>query len=71
MTIKTNILNIPEPSTKRIVIVGGGFGGLKLALRLIKLDFQIVLINIRLQDDIGLSREDANCDIACDVNFFI
>jgi len=45
MTIKTNILNIPEPSTKRIVIVGGGFGGLKLALRLIKLDFQIVLID--------------------------
>jgi len=45
MTIKTNILNIPEPATKRIVIVGGGFGGLKLALRLIKLDFQIVLID--------------------------
>ena len=45
MTIKSNILNIPEAVTKRIVIVGGGFGGLKLALRLLRLDFQIVLID--------------------------
>jgi len=45
MTIKSNILNIPEAASKRIVIVGGGFGGLKLALRLLSLDFQIVLID--------------------------
>jgi NADH dehydrogenase len=45
MSVNTTILNIPEPVTKRAVIVGGGFGGLKLALKLLKLDFQIVLID--------------------------
>lgn len=45
MSVKTNILYIPEPATKRVVIVGGGFGGLKLALKLLKLDYQIVLID--------------------------
>jgi len=45
MSVKTKILYIPEPVTKRVVIVGGGFGGLKLALKLLKLDYQIVLID--------------------------
>jgi len=45
MSLDTNILYIPKPANKRIVIVGGGFGGLKLALRLIRLDCQIVLID--------------------------
>ena len=42
---ETRILNIPEPKTKRIVIVGGGFGGLKLALKMARRDFQVVLID--------------------------
>lgn len=45
MSLDANILYIPKPATRRIVIVGGGFGGLKLALRLIKQDYQIVLID--------------------------
>ena len=42
MSIKANIA---ETSQKRIVIVGGGFGGLQLARKLLKLDYQIVLID--------------------------
>ncbi len=45
MSVKTPILYIPEPATKRVVIVGGGFGGLKLALSLVKRNFQLVLID--------------------------
>lgn len=37
--------NIPETSQKRIVILGAGFAGLKLARELINADFQIVLID--------------------------
>ena len=40
--IKANII---ETSQKRIVIVGGGFGGLQLARKLLKSDYQIVLID--------------------------
>jgi NADH dehydrogenase len=45
MSLKNYLLNIPETAEKRIVIVGGGFGGLKLALKLYKKKFQIVLLD--------------------------
>ncbi|MCO6480403.1 MAG: FAD-dependent oxidoreductase [Phaeodactylibacter sp.] len=39
-------INIPESSKKRIVIVGGGFGGLKLALKLARRkEYQVVLLD--------------------------
>lgn len=37
--------NIADTPQKRVVIVGGGFGGLKLAEHLKKSDFQVVLID--------------------------
>lgn len=37
--------NIPDTRQKRVVIVGGGFGGLTLARKLAKSDFQVVLID--------------------------
>lgn len=37
--------NVPQTDKKRVVIVGGGFGGLQLAGRLRKSDFQVVLID--------------------------
>ncbi len=41
-------LNIPHSNLPRVVIVGGGFGGLKLIRKLVKADkFQIVLIDKR------------------------
>lgn len=39
------ILHIPATGLKRIVIAGGGFGGLKLARKLLGRGFQIVLID--------------------------
>ncbi len=38
-------LNIPDSQQKRILIAGGGFAGLKLATRLSKTNFQVVLID--------------------------
>ncbi|WP_303875712.1 FAD-dependent oxidoreductase, partial [Bacteroides acidifaciens] len=38
-------LNIAKSDKKRVVIVGGGFGGLKLANKLKKSGFQVVLID--------------------------
>ncbi len=38
-------VNIPETKQKRVVIVGAGFAGLRLARKLYKHDFQIVLID--------------------------
>ena len=38
-------VNIPETAQKRIVIVGAGFGGLKLAQKLIGSGYQIVLMD--------------------------
>ena len=40
-----NIAGIPENGKKRVVIIGGGFAGLKLAKSLKKSEFQIVLID--------------------------
>ena len=45
MSEENYLLNIPETADQRIVIVGGGFGGLKLALQLYKKKFQIVLLD--------------------------
>jgi len=38
-------VNIPETARKRIVIIGAGFGGLKLAQKLVGSGYQIVLID--------------------------
>ena len=38
-------VNIPETPQKRIVIIGAGFAGLKLAKKLVGSGFQIVLID--------------------------
>jgi len=38
-------LNIPETTQKRILIAGGGFAGLKLATKLTRSNFQVVLID--------------------------
>ncbi len=38
-------MNIPDINLKRIVIIGGGFGGLQLAKRLSTQDFQVVLLD--------------------------
>ncbi|GAB6011809.1 NAD(P)/FAD-dependent oxidoreductase [Viscerimonas tarda] len=37
--------NIPQTKQKRVIIVGGGFGGLKLAMELKKSNFQVVLVD--------------------------
>lgn len=37
--------NLPKSDKKRVVIVGGGFGGLRLANKLRKSDFQVVLVD--------------------------
>ncbi len=37
--------NIPETTQKRVVIIGGGFGGLKLARKLSKSNLQVVLLD--------------------------
>ena len=37
--------NIADNGKKRVVIVGGGFGGLRLARNLRKSDYQVVLID--------------------------
>ncbi len=37
--------NIPDSDQKRVVIVGGGFGGLTLARKLSKQNFQVVLVD--------------------------
>ena len=39
------IKHIPENGKTRIVIIGGGFAGLKLARKLVKTKYQVVLID--------------------------
>lgn len=41
----TTKINIPDSEFERVVIVGGGFGGLQLARKLSAADFQVVLID--------------------------
>ncbi|MGB3802206.1 MAG: NAD(P)/FAD-dependent oxidoreductase [Lewinella sp.] len=41
----TTKINIPESPLERIVIVGGGFGGLQMARKLVKANYQVVLID--------------------------
>lgn len=38
-------MNIPDTNAKRVVIIGGGFGGISLAKKLRKLEVQVVLID--------------------------
>jgi NADH dehydrogenase len=38
-------MNVPHTDKKRVVIIGGGFGGISLAKKLKKLDAQVVLID--------------------------
>ncbi|MFT5778648.1 MAG: NADH dehydrogenase [Crocinitomicaceae bacterium] len=38
-------INIVKNSSERIVIIGGGFGGLEIARRLVRLKYQVVLID--------------------------
>ena len=38
-------MNIPQTSNSRVVIIGGGFGGLSLAKKLAKQDVQVVLLD--------------------------
>jgi NADH:ubiquinone reductase (H+-translocating) len=38
-------INIPDTDQKRVVVVGGGFGGLTLVNKLLKSNFQVVLID--------------------------
>jgi len=45
MEQKKYIPNIPETDKKRIVIVGSGFAGLKLAKGLLSNNFQIILLD--------------------------
>lgn len=40
-------VNIPETDQERIVIVGGGFGGLMLARKLAKSNYQVILVDKR------------------------
>lgn len=38
-------INLPESTDERIVIIGGGFGGLSLARRLVRQNYQVVLLD--------------------------
>lgn len=38
-------MNIPQSSFPRVIIIGGGFGGISLAKKLSKKDFQVVLMD--------------------------
>ena len=41
----TNKIPIPSSDLKRVVIIGGGFGGIKLAQKLSEKQFEVVLVD--------------------------
>lgn len=45
--IKTLKMNIPTTQQPRLVIIGGGFGGISLAKHLFHKDIQIVMLDKR------------------------
>ena len=42
-----NIVNIPETNRKRVIIIGGGFAGVKVAMELRKSEYQVILLDKR------------------------
>ena len=45
MEQRSYIPNIPDTERKRVVVIGGGFAGLKLVRQLLGQDFQIILLD--------------------------
>jgi len=43
--LKDNNMNIPHSDLPRVIVVGGGFGGVTLSRKLTKQNFQVVLID--------------------------
>jgi NADH:ubiquinone reductase (H+-translocating) len=39
------LIDIPHKNKARVIIIGGGFGGIKLARGLLKHDFQVVMLD--------------------------
>ena len=52
-----DIPHIPTTHHKRIIIIGGGFAGLKLAQKVSKKDFQVVLIDKNNLQGFGYTKD--------------